>query len=122
MLGKSNSDLYLPHINQPGGVLTSLEKNLSDRGFLDLVSIIKGDFLCHNFEGERFELIFSDAMHGVKEIQRNIGTTLGLLKPGGFLLCDDISSEAEVEAIVSAAEFDWFYVDSLLFYGKLKAI
>lgn len=115
---KPNAEYYLQHINQPGGVMASLKRNLQKNGFEDLVDVRKGDFRHYPFE-ETFSLVFSDAMHGVHEIRKNISATLNLLKPGGILVCDDVSKQEEVDAIVSAAEFAWHHVDSLLFYGKL---
>ncbi len=116
---KSDPARYLCHINQPDGNLTSLKKNLSDRGFADLVEIRRGDFL-HEVFDTKFSLIFCDATHDNHEIDRNIPSLLSLLAPGGILACDDIRDEQMVRRILSHTGFLWTHLDHSLFYGRPK--
>lgn len=117
---KPNFMDYLVHIEQEGGAIESLKRNLKELEIDHLVDVVKGDFLEIEFQ-KKFDFVFSDAMHGVLEIRKNLPATLALLNPGGYLLCDDVATPEERNAIVDGANFDWHFVDSLLFYGKLAA-
>lgn len=114
---KPDPERYLKHINQPEGTLTSLKRNLEERGFSDLVEVRKGDFLSETFE-TKFSLIFCDATHSISEIERNVPRLLENLAPGGILACDDIRDERMIEAILAQSPFAWWHVDRLLFYGE----
>lgn len=116
---KADPDRYLRHINQPEGNLTSLKRNLAERGFLDMVEVRRGDFHNETFDTQ-FSLIFCDATHSIEEIERNVPRLLELLAPGGILACDDISNERMIGALNSQASFEWSHLDHLLFYAKPK--
>ncbi len=108
------------HIEQAGGAIEPFKRNLKVLEIDHLVDIAKDDFLridCH----KRFDFVFSDAMHGVSEIRKNMPVPRELLNPGGNLLCDDMATPEERNAIVDTANFELHFVDSLLFYGKLTA-
>lgn len=113
---KPNADQYLPHINQPGGSLTSLKRNLDERGFGDMAEIHRGDFHQVSPEGP-FSLIFCDATHNIAEIDKNVPALLSKLKPGGILACDDTHPHHE-DHLRSAFRWKWAHNDSLLFYGE----
>jgi len=114
---KPNAHLYLPHINQEGGSIASLERNLEERGFRDLVHVHRGDFHDHDLGGE-FSLIFCDATHNINEIETNVPALLSKLDPdNGILACDDIRPEFESH-LMKRFDWKWAHVDSLLFYGK----
>jgi hypothetical protein len=113
---KANADVYRPHINQAGGSLVSLDRNLRERGFDHLVQVHRGDFLEVAPPGP-YQLIFCDATHSNEEIDRHVPTLLSMLAPGGILACDDI--DANLEAYMRERfGWAWAHVDSLLFYGQ----
>ncbi|MBR0681313.1 class I SAM-dependent methyltransferase [Roseomonas eburnea] len=112
---KKDPDRYLRHINQPGGTIASLERNLAAQGLRDLVEIHRGDFHAVAPEGP-FALIFCDATHNRREIDRNIPALLHRLGPGGVLACDDITADLEAHLLTRFA-FRWHHLDSLLFYA-----
>lgn len=113
---KPNADRYLPHINQPGGSIASLERNLERHSYRDMVTIHRGDFHEVSPPGP-FRLIFCDATHSVKEIDRNVPALLERLAPGGILACDDITPEHEAHLRTKFA-WKWAHVESYLFYGE----
>lgn len=113
---KPNAHQYLPHINQPGGSISSLKRNLEERGFGDMVTIHKGDFHDVCPEGE-FSLIFCDATHNIAEINKNVPTLIAKLKPRGILACDDTHPHHE-EHLRTKFRWKWAHNDSLLFYGE----
>jgi predicted O-methyltransferase YrrM len=114
---KKDPDRYLRHINQPGGTIASLERNLDAQGLRDLVEIHRGDFHRVAPAGP-FALIFCDATHSRQEIDDNIPALLRKLAPGGVLACDDITPELEAHLLARFA-FRWHHLDSLLFYAEV---
>lgn len=117
---KKDPARYLRHINQPGGTITSLENNLTAQDLRGLVEIHRGDFHAVAPEGP-FALIFCDATHSRREIDRNIPALLRRLTPGGVLACDDITPELEAH-LLARFEFRWHHLDSLLFYAGVGNI
>jgi predicted O-methyltransferase YrrM len=113
---KPNAHQYLPHINQPGGSITSLKRNMDERGFGSLVQIHKGDFhkVC---PPGKFALIFCDATHSIEEIDANVPALLDKLLPGGIFACDDTHPPFE-EHLRKRFKWKWAYNDTLLFYGE----
>lgn len=113
---KKDPDRYLRHINQPGGTIASLQRNLAAQGMLELVTIHRGDF--HKVAPDGlFSLIFCDATHSRREIDANVPALLQRLAPGGILACDDITPELAAHLTVRFA-FRWHHLDSLLFYAE----
>jgi predicted O-methyltransferase YrrM len=82
-----------------------------------MVEIRRADFLEETFD-TKFSLVFCDATHSVKEIDRNLPKLLDLLAPGGILACDDIRDEQLQDAIYRHSHFAWSHLDKLLFYGE----
>lgn len=113
---KPDPDRYLRHINQPEGTITSLRRNLSERGLEELVTIHRGDFHDVCPPGE-FSLIFCDATHSIAEIDSNVPALLKKLVSGGILACDDIHPAFE-DHLRKTFKWKWAHVDSLLFYGE----
>jgi SAM-dependent methyltransferase len=114
---KKDPGRYLRHINQPGGTIASLQRNLAAQGLLDLVEIHRGDFHAVAPDGP-FSLIFCDATHSRREIDANLPALLRRLAPGGILACDDITPELEAHLVARFA-FRWHHLDSLLFYAEV---
>ncbi|WP_031553177.1 class I SAM-dependent methyltransferase [Parvularcula oceani] len=89
---KHKPERYLRHINQAGGTIASLKRNLEAQGLRDHVTIHKGDFHAVAPDGP-FGLIFCDATHNRREIDKNVPALLERLVEGGVLACDDINDE-----------------------------
>lgn len=113
---KLDPEKYLRHINQPEGTITSLRRNLTERGFEPLVTIHRGDFheVCPD---GKFALIFCDATHSIAEIDANVPALVERLVPGGILACDDIHPAFEMH-LRTKYKWKWAHLDSLLFYGE----
>jgi len=114
---KENFNLYLPHIEQPGGSIESLKRNIKQQGFEHLVQIHKGDFhkVC---PPGNFSLIFCDATHDIDEIDKNCPALMSRLSPGGRIAFDDIDAALD-DYLRAKFNWKWAYNDSLLFYGEV---
>lgn len=78
------------------GLEKALIENLKKHDVSDFVSrIIKGNFLDVDFN-MKYNMIFCDATHNVREIKLNIKRLNELLAPGGLLLCHDINKDKEL--------------------------
>ena len=89
---------YLKHILRKGGSIQSLKENLQDRGLDKYVIVHEGNFRDISF-GKKFNLIFCDATHDLKEIESNIPLIKKLLSSRGVLVCDDIKTK-EMESVL----------------------
>lgn len=103
-------------ILSPGGSIAALMENLRVRGLLNKVtSVIRGNALHVPLRLE-YGVVFCDATHSVQEIN-DVGPVLArVLKPGSWLVCDDIHNREDlVEALQTHVKFDIF--DKLSRFG-----
>lgn len=100
-----HDEKYCYPIMYPGGTLALLKKNLEDRNLLQYTDdIIKGDVITHEFS-RTYGLIFCDATHNFKEVNRNLPKVDQLLQPGGLLLCHDCHIQTTLAAVLELMEF-----------------
>lgn len=118
---KRNAHRYRRFMAEPGGSRGALERHLAERGLRDLVEIIHGDVVTHDFGDRRFDLIFCDATHWVWEIDRTVPRCLALLKPGGVLACHDIVPGPLEDAVLRHGRWASHQTADKLFVGRVAA-
>ena len=109
---------YLKHIIREGGSIQSLIENLRNRKLDEFVTVHKGNFRDIAF-GKKFNLIFCDATHDLKEIEINIPKIKKMLSDEGVLVCDDIKTEEMESALKSYFNFQKVTNDKGFFIGYL---
>jgi predicted O-methyltransferase YrrM len=114
-------NIYLKHIQRPGGVIESLRENLANRNLLHLVEILKGDFLTLEF-GRKFELIFCDASHDADEVRRNLPKVTSLLEQDGILVCDDFRYPDMFEALDEVHRFKHIFVHRYMIFATNREL
>ncbi len=114
-------NIYLKHIQRPGGVIESLRENLTDRNLLSSVEILKGDFLTLEFT-KKFELIFCDASHDANEVRRNLPKIISLLEPNGILVCDDFRYSNMFEALDEVHRFKRIFVHRHMIFATNREL
>ncbi len=115
----AKDDVVARSIFQPGGSIALLIDNLRKAELLDYTtSIIRGDSTEVPLRSE-YNVIFCDTLHDEREIIEYGVFLDGLLKPGGWLICDDILDEQLGSKLREYIGFDcWFYSNPLDQYSK----
>lgn len=112
----------------PGGTMAVLMENLRSRGLLDTVtSVIRGNAADVPVR-ESYGVVFCDATHNEAEIAV-VGPMLShALRPGSWLMCDDIHEHQHlVDALGKYVTFDFFHLlahsdpQSKAAIGRVKA-
>ncbi len=114
-------NIYLKHIERPGGVIESLRENLDDRNLLSLVEILKGDFLTLEFN-KKFDLIFCDASHDADEVRRNLPKVISLLELDGILVCDDFRYPNMFDALDEVHHFKHIFVHRYMIFATNRQL
>ncbi|MBB3012025.1 class I SAM-dependent methyltransferase [Cupriavidus alkaliphilus] len=112
----------------PGGTMAVLMENLRSRGLLDTVtSVIRGNAADVPVR-DHYGVVFCDATHNEAEIAV-VGPMLSrALRPGSWLMCDDIHEHQHlVDALGKYVTFDFFHLlthldsQSKAAIGRVKA-
>lgn len=93
-------------IMAPGGVIAGLIENLRARDLLRYVtSVIRGDVADVPLRSS-YGVVFCDAVHNVEEIAVTGPVLARILRPGAWLVCDDLCEAALVDALERHLKFD----------------
>lgn len=82
-----------PVLQRPGGAIGQLVRNLSSRGYGDMVRIEEGDFGAT--EARPYQFVFADVLHDAREIAENGPKLARIVGPGTVLACHDSDDEHE---------------------------
>lgn len=115
----AKDDVVARSIYQPGGPIALLIENLRKADLLDYTTaIIRGDSTEVPLRAE-YNVIFCDTLHDEREIIEYGAFLDGLLKPGGWLICDDVIDDQLGSKLMEFIGFDcWFYSNPLDQYSK----
>jgi hypothetical protein len=99
IFGHKSAAAFAEVIYFPGGTGALLKKNLVDRALNTFVTLIILGDIVHYATTTRYDLIFCDATHGEDEIRKNVPLLKGLLREDFMVICDDITTEAELHLV-----------------------
>jgi len=112
-------DLLLKYL-KTGGTFRALKHHLSERGLLQHVQLLKGNFE-EVMPPQKFSLIFCDAVHNVTEIRRMVPKLLNYATSGTLLICDDCQNETMFQEMQKQARFrDAKVLHGSLFWGHIQ--
>jgi len=115
--------LHRQYLKKNGGSYNSLIKHLTDRGLASYANCLTGCFVDLSLEGNllpAYDLVHCDVAHDVDEIRYNFPYMKTLLDKKAIIICDNVSTQGQINAILDLIPFTKHELIGTTFVGHYE--